>query len=54
MNYEILSLETVKKLKEYKKLQTKYKKLKIAYEELIKELRKRDKDESKGNGRKIH
>jgi len=45
MNYEILSLETIKKLHDYKRLQTKYKKLKIAYEELIKEIRKSEKNE---------
>lgn len=45
MNYEILSLKTTKKLQNYNKLQNKYNKLKQAYEELLKELKRRDKNE---------
>lgn len=40
MNYEILDLETVKKLADYEKLLKKYNKLKQVYEELLKELKK--------------
>ena len=40
MRYEILSLETAKKLRKYDALEKKYNKLKQAYEEILKELKK--------------
>jgi len=44
MNYEILSLETLRKLQDYKKLQKKHKKLKAAYDSLLKQLKKLEKN----------
>lgn len=45
MNYEIISPETAKKLQDYDKLLKKYNKLKQAYEEILEELKRRDKHE---------
>ena len=40
MRFEILSLETARKLRNYNKLEKKYNKLKEAYEEILKELKR--------------
>ena len=40
MNYEILTLETAKKLAEYKKLKIAYKKLQLEHETLLRQLKK--------------
>lgn len=40
MNYEVLKIETVKKLADFKKLQIAYKKLQLEHESLLRQLKK--------------
>jgi len=47
MNYEILSLETAKKLTKYRKLKIEYQKLKLEHEALLRQLKKMAEKEGK-------
>lgn len=40
MNYEIIKMETAKKLADYKKLKVEYQKLKLAHESLLRQIKK--------------
>lgn len=40
MNYEIISIETARKLAEYRKLKIEYQKLKLEHESLMRKLKK--------------